>query len=136
MDIFDMMFIGQRMTLYGKEWVIGPQKNNILGVNAKVNFLGGKRTTPVNVNQSVLAEEVVYDYSRLFEDQDPGIYYVSATFNYRINKKNHSSVWSLQMVNLFLSEENYGLYYNYKTKQVERFEFAVMVPNLSYKIEF
>ena len=37
---------------------------------------------------------------------------------------------------LLLAKENYGLYYNYKTKQVERWEFAVPVPNISYKIEF
>jgi hypothetical protein len=122
--------------LYGKEWALGPQHNKILGVNTRMNFLGGKRATPIDVNQSVIAEEVVYDYSRLFEDQESNLFYVSATFNYRINKKNHSSIWSLQMVNLLLTKENYGLYYNYKTKQVERFEFAVPIPNLSYKIEF
>jgi hypothetical protein len=122
--------------LYGKEWTVGKQNNKILGVNARVNFFGGKRTTPVNVNQSVLAEDVIYDYSQLFEDQEPDKFHVSATINYRINKKHHSSIWSLQMINLLLAKENYGLYYNYKTKQVERWEFAVPVPNLSYKIEF
>jgi hypothetical protein len=61
---------------------------------------------------------------------------VSATVNYRVNKKNHSGIWSFQMINLLLAKENYGLYYNYKTKQVDCFEFAVPVPNLSYKIEF
>ena len=40
------------------------------------------------------------------------------------------------MMNLLLTKENYGLFYNYKTQQVERWEFAVPVPNLSYKIEF
>jgi hypothetical protein len=122
--------------LYGKEWVLGQQDNKILGVNARVNLLGGKRATPVDQDRSVLTEDVVYDYSRLFEDQEPGINFVSVAVNYRINKKNHSSVWSFQMINLLLSKENYGLYYNYKTRQVERFEFAVPVPNLSFKIEF
>jgi len=61
---------------------------------------------------------------------------VSVALNYRINKKNHTSIWSLQMANLLLDKENYGLYYNYKTKQVEPWEFAVPIPNLSYKIEF
>ena len=122
--------------LYGKEWVVGRQKNKILGVNAKVNLFGGRRTTPVNEFESDLAQDVVYDYSRLYEDLEPDKFHVSATINYRINKKRHSSIWSLQMVNLFLAKENYGLYYNYKTNQVERWEFAVPVPNLSYKIEF
>jgi len=122
--------------LYGKEWVLGSQKNRILGVNARLNFFGGKRATPVNMSESILAEDVVYDYSRLFEDQESNQYFVSVALNYRINKKNHTSIWSLQMANLLLDKENYGLYYNYKTKQVEPWEFAVPIPNLSYKIEF
>ena len=122
--------------LYGKEWILGKESNKILGVNAKINFFGGKRTTPVNEAASDIAQDVVYDYSQLFEDKEPNKFYVSATINYRINKKRHSSIWSLQFVNLFLAKENYGLYYNYDTQQVERWEFAVPIPNLSYKIEF
>ena len=122
--------------LYGKEWALGRQKNKILGVNARVNFFGGKRTTPINDIESDLAQDVVYYYSQLYEDKEPDKFHVSATINYRINKKHHSSIWSLQMTNLLLAKENYGLYYNYKTEQVERWEFAVPAPNLSYKIEF
>ena len=122
--------------LYGKEWIVGKQNNKILGVNAKVNFFGGKRTTPVNDIESDFAQDVVYDYSQLFEDQEADKFHVNATINYRINKKHRSSIWSLQIMNLLLAKENYGLYYNYKTKQVERFEFAVLAPNISYKIEF
>ena len=122
--------------LYGKEWIAGKQNNKIIGVNAKMNFFGGRRTTPVNDIESDLTQDVVYHYSQLYEDKEPDKIHVSATVNYRINKKYHSSIWSLQMVNIFMAKENYGLYYNYKTRQVERFEFAVLVPNISYKIEF
>jgi hypothetical protein len=122
--------------LYGKEWTVGKQNNKIIGVNAKANFFGGKRATPVNNIESDLAQDVVYHYSQLYEDKEPDKFHFSATINYRINKKRHSSIWSLQMVNLLMAKENYGLYYNYKTGQVERFEFAVLVPNISYKIEF
>jgi hypothetical protein len=122
--------------LYGKEWIVGKQNNKIIGVNAKVNFFGGRRATPVNDIESVLAQDVVYYYSQLYDDKEPDKFHISATINYQINKKHHSGIWSLQMVNLFMAKENYGLYYNYKTKQVERFEFSVLVPNISYKIEF
>ncbi|MBN2524204.1 MAG: TonB-dependent receptor [Bacteroidales bacterium] len=122
--------------LYGKEWTVGKLNNKILGVNVKVNFFGGKRATPVNDIESDIEQDVVYHYSQLYEDKEPDKLHVSATINYRINKKNHSSIWALQMVNLLFAKENYGLYYNYKTRQVECWEFAVFVPNISYKIEF
>jgi hypothetical protein len=122
--------------LYGKEWTLGAKQNQILGVNVRMNFTGGKRTTPVDPSLSEMTRDVVYDYSRLYEDKERNITYASATINYRINKKKHSSIWSIQMMNLFLTKENYGFYYNYRTNQVEKFEFAVPVPNISYKIEF
>jgi len=122
--------------LYGKEWTVGKQKNKILGVNARVKFFGGRRTTPVNANQSVLEEDVIYHYSKLYEDKERDKVHVNASINYRINKKNRSSIWSVQMVNLFLAKENYGLFYNYKTRQVEPWEFAVPAPSISFKIEF
>jgi hypothetical protein len=122
--------------LYGKEWTVGKQNNKILGVNAKVNFFGGRRTTPVNNIESDLAQDVVYYYSQLYEDKESDKFLASATINYRVNKKRHSSIWSLQVINLFLAKENYGLFYNYKTKQVEPWEFAVLAPNISYKLEF
>ncbi|MFC2123392.1 carboxypeptidase-like regulatory domain-containing protein [Bacteroidota bacterium] len=122
--------------LFGKEWVLGARNNKILGVNVRVNLLGGKRITPVNNYLSQIKQEVIYDYTRPFEDQLPGINFVYATVNYRINRKNHSSIWSLQMSNLLAADEFYGYYYNYRTNQIERNEFAVVIPNLSYKIEF
>ena len=122
--------------LYGKEWTVGKQKDRMLGANVRLNFFGGKRTSPINETASDLAQDVVYDTSQLFEEQEPDKFHLSATVNYRKNKENRSSIWSLQMVNMLLAKENYGLYYNYKTRQVERWEFAVPVPNISYKIEF
>ncbi|MFC2114788.1 hypothetical protein ACFLRI_05515 [Bacteroidota bacterium] len=122
--------------LFGKEWTLGSQKNKILGVNARVNYLGGKRTSPIDISQSRLAESVVYDYSKLYEDRESNSSFVSATINYQVNKKKHTGIWSLQVSNLLASKENYGLYYNSKTKNVEAWEFTVVIPNLSYKIEF
>lgn len=122
--------------IYGKEWTLGKQKNKILGVNLKMNFFGGWRTTPVNEFESNLIRDVVLYNDRLYEGKDSDRFYTGITINYRINKRNYSSILSLQMMNVFLAKENYGLIYNYKKNQVERWEFAVPVPSLGYKIEF
>ncbi len=71
--------------LYGKEWTLGTRHDKILSVNAKVNFFGGKRVTPVNVAASDLVQDVVYQYDRLYENREPNKYHVSATVNYRVN---------------------------------------------------
>jgi hypothetical protein len=122
--------------LYGKEWVFGSRQNKIFGVNLKVNFYGGRRTTSINQEQSAIVENVVFNYSKLYEEKERDKINANATVNYRINKKNHAIIWSFQMMNLFLVKENYGYFYNYKSKRVEPWELAVPTPNFGFKIEF
>jgi len=122
--------------LFGKEWVLGANKNRILGINGRLNVLGGQRITPVDEGLSYRYGEIIYDYSRAFEAQKPVVYHLNASINYRINKKKYSSIWSLQVMNLLGSEEHYGYRYNYRTDAIEEDAVAVVVPNISYKIEF
>jgi len=122
--------------LLGKEWTLGISQNKFLGANVRLNLLGGQRVYPLDGTSSSSMQHVIYDYSRPFEDQKPGIFHVNASMSYRINKKKHSSIWSVQVLNLLGSEENYGYAYNYRTDQIKEEKIAVVVPSVSYKIEF
>ncbi len=122
--------------LVGKEWTMGISKNKFLGVNARLNLLGGQRVYPLDRASSLTHGEVVYDYARPFEDQKPNIVHLNASITYRINKKKHASIWSLQVLNLLGAEEHYGYSYNYRMDQLEEEKVVVVVPSLSYKIEF
>lgn len=122
--------------LFGKEWALGSSKNKILGVNGRLNIMGGQRITPVDETLSHLKKEIVYDYSRIFEDQKPTIYHLNASVVYRINKPNHASIWTLQVLNALGTGEFYGYGYNYRTNTIEKDAVVVVVPSISYKIEF
>lgn len=122
--------------LFGKEWTLGAAKNRILGINGRLNVLGGQRITPVDEELSYKYGQIIYDYSRAFEDQKPLVYHLNASINYRINKRKHSSIWSIQVMNLLGSEEYYGYRYNYRTDAIEEDAVTVVVPSISYKIEF
>ena len=122
--------------LVGKEWVLGRKQNKILGINGRLNLLGGQRMTPVDYNLSDDYRQVVYDYSRAWEDQKPMVYHLNASLTYRINKKNHASTWSLQVLNLLGSEEFYGYQYNYRENSVDESTVRVIVPSIAYRIEF
>jgi len=122
--------------LFGKEWVLGSSKNKILGVNGRLNILGGQRITPINHELSYQSGQIIYDHSRVFEDQKPMVHHLNASVVYRINKKRHSSIWSLQVLNMLGTEEFYGYDYNYRTETIEKDAVVVVVPSISYKIEF
>lgn len=122
--------------LFGKEWTLGPGQNKILGINGRLNIMGGQRTTPINRELSNKYGEIIYDYARDFEAQKPMIYQLNASISYRINKQKHASIWSVQVLNLLGTEDYYGYRYNYRTESIEENTVAVVVPSISYKIEF
>lgn len=122
--------------LAGKEWRLGSQKNKTLGLNLRLQLLGGKRWSPVDYEASIVAESVIYDEGRAFDDQAPTSYYGHITVTYRKNFANRSSVWALQLFNIPSSLERYGHFYNFRTGQIEERELFTGFPTLSYKVEF
>jgi hypothetical protein len=149
-SIFDSKYIGgdgiERNTRYnkgyllnllvGKEWKVGKGDNNILSINGRLNFMGGDWMSPVDEDATHKAERVIYDDTKAFSEQMPNVNLFHFTVNYRKNKPRHSSIWSLQIINAFAAPEFYGYKYNLQTNEIEPDEEVLMMPNISYKIQF
>lgn len=122
--------------LGGKEWKMGRQKQNIFNVNVRFLFQGGERYSPIDEAASILSEEVVYDTSRAYEEQYNAAFVSSFTISYKMNKKNLAHEFAIKIINANGYKEPDGHNYNYLKREVESYESAVIVPNISYKIEF
>ncbi len=122
--------------LAGKEWQVGKNKANSLSVNGRLSFMGGDRFSPLLQEESIAADELIYDYSKAYEEQEDPATVLSLSFSYRKNKKKHASIWSLHLLNVLGHEEYRDYEFNLKTGIPERQFDQIMVPNLSYKIEF
>lgn len=121
----------------GKEWYVGKgNKNNVLGLNGKLSLFGGDRISPVDDAASQMAKYIIYDEKKAFEDRKPNVYYLHMTCNYRLNRKNHASVWSLQVLNILGSPEFFGYKYNMKEDTIDKDQQTIIMPNISYRIEF
>ncbi len=121
--------------LFGKEFYFANNRK-ILDVNARVSVTGGERYSPILESQSLAAKRVIYDESRAFSEQFRTLTYVDLTVNYRINHRKSSSVFSLQMKNILGAPIYIEHNYNYQTNQIELSKATLVVPNISYKIEF
>jgi hypothetical protein len=131
---FDKEFVAN--FLVGKEFFIGQSKTNLLGINARLNMIGGNRTTPILQEESNAARRAIYDESRLFEEKEPFSNFLNLTITYRKNRNRYSSVWALQVNNLLGTPQNREYVYNYKNQQVEMLQDVFVLPGISYKIEF
>jgi hypothetical protein len=88
------------------------------------------------MDKSLSSQFVIYDNSRIFEEQVPTNYYVDISMNYTINKPKLSHSIILQIKNLLLQKEFLGHAYNYRTNSIEPYELTIMFPYFSYKILF
>jgi len=123
--------------LGGREWEFRRENRvRIFSVNARLNFLGGQRISPVDEQRSHAKREVVYDETRAFSRQEPMVLSADLTLEYRTNRRNISSVWSLQLFNVTGYREFYGYRYNLREETIEEDRELILIPNLSYKIEF
>ena len=122
--------------LGGKEWNIGRNKNKIIGANARYYIIGGKRQSPVNYAQSNIEKEVVYDNTRLYEDQAPMTSRLDLTLSYKHNTPKYTGTLSIQMLNALGSVISYTQDYDFTQDQVTEVKSGDPFPNISYKIEF
>ncbi|OFX76868.1 MAG: hypothetical protein A2X12_00400 [Bacteroidetes bacterium GWE2_29_8] len=123
--------------LYGKEWAFSRRnREDVISMNGKVCFMGGDMMTPYDKQASLDAMTVIYDDTKAFTEQKPAVCNIDFSLSYRRNKEKHSSVWSFQIMNLLGNKEVYGYCYNMKENKIEVDKDRIIVPNLSYRIEF
>lgn len=120
----------------GKEWQVGKNNSNLFSINSKYSVMGGDRYTALLYDETLVSGELTYDYSHAFERQEDPAHVLSLSFSYRKNKTNHASIWSLHILNVLGYAEYRGYDFNLQTGMPEQQFDRIVVPNLSYKIEF
>lgn len=122
--------------LAGKEWTTGRYKQNLISLNARMTLQGGNRYSPVNVHASQAAGDIVYDEQQAFSLQASPTFNLHFTGSYRINRKKKVHELAIKILNLTGAPDFYGYRYNAVTHSAEKDVATVIIPNLSYKLEF
>ncbi|GHT20372.1 prevent-host-death protein [Bacteroidia bacterium] len=121
--------------LYGKEWMLGKQNQNVLGANIRLTYQGGDRYTPADLEASKAEQRPVFNESAAMQAQMEPAFLVDYTVSFKINKKALTHEFAFKMVNATGYQENNGFLY-YHTGEVKMDRQSISVPNLSYKVEF
>jgi len=122
--------------LGGKEWNTGKQKQNILSVSLRFTLQGGEHYTSLNETDSKATKSVVLDDSKAYELQTSPELIIHFNISYTINRNRLSHEIALKMFNVTGNEEFDGYFYNHRKDQPEMYRGAVVIPNVSYKINF
>ena len=122
--------------LGGKEWMMGKQKQNMLSVSLRFTLQGGEYYIPVDEAASIAAQQIVYDNARAFKEHLPAALMAHFTVGYKINRDKLAHEFCLKMINVTGVKEFGGYMYNFRDNKPEMYLGAVVIPNISYKIEF
>jgi len=122
--------------LIGKEWQMGKNKQNVLGINARLSYQGGDHYSPINSTLSHQKQDVVFDETKAFSQQVSPAFTSHFTASYKINRKKSAQEIAIKIINATQYKEFMGFQYNYQTKKVDENREAIFIPNLSWKIEF
>jgi hypothetical protein len=107
--------------LAGKEWLLR-ERQNIFGANVRLSFQGGERYSPTGQE----------DFSQHFPNSLTGHF----TISYKINRRLISHEFALKVINATMTKEYIGQQYNIQLRRMELDNEVIIIPNISYKIEF
>ncbi len=122
--------------LGGKEWFVGRAGQNRIGLNLRASLQGGDRYAPVDIEQSRLHQEAIYDERAAFVHQASSPLLFHFTLSYQRNRPHSTHELALKVLNLTGFKEFQGHRFNLMTGAVDEFREALIIPNLSYQIRF
>ena len=135
--LYDLGYITN--ALGGKEWMVGPNKKNVLGINGRLTVMGGGRYTPEV--EGVTFEDVLNDpywemprqEDKPFEKKmDTNVGY-AFSMKYTINKERVAHHFILEYLNVKSFE---GRGFNRRTNKIVDYYTSLTFPNVAYRIEF
>ena len=120
--------------LAGKEFKI--KEKNLLSLNIRALYAGGRRYTAVLLDESNEAGYAVYDTKNAFEARGQAYWRIDLGVSYTINRKNTASVWKIDIQNVTNRLNEFGRFYNFDSRQLEVSTQTGIIPTLSYRFEF
>ncbi len=119
----------------GKDFVAASQRRTF-GVNLRMLYTGGYRTTPINFVQSQLEGITVFKEQEAFSLQNPYYFRTDLRLSVKWNRKHTTSTLSLDIQNLTNRKNLYNETYDAQTNRITKNYQLGLLPILNYKVEF
>ncbi len=122
--------------LFGKEWAVGLRQKNAISANGKLVFVGGLRTSPILLEESIAANQTVIDLQRYNSKHLPYYFRIDLGIHYRINAPHMTHTFSLEGQNLTNRENIAGMFYDPLQMRRVSSRQNGFIPFLNYRLDF
>ncbi|MCU0352904.1 MAG: carboxypeptidase-like regulatory domain-containing protein [Cytophagales bacterium] len=121
---------------FGKEFPVGRNKSNIIGVNLRLLWAGGNRYTPVDLEKSRERGEGVDREDQAFAIRASDYFRTDLRVSYRKNRPRASYTLSLDIQNVTNRQNVFGQFYDPSIGNIQTYYQVGLIPILNYRIEF
>jgi hypothetical protein len=121
----------------GKEFRTGrASRNKVFFVNTKVALIGGRRYSPVNLEESIAAGTEVTDELEPFSKKGNDIFRTDFSIGLRRNRKRTTTELKFDVQNIFNNQTVLGEQYIQASQSIYEGKQLGLLPTISYKINF
>ena len=122
--------------LGGKEFRVGKNKANVIGINTKFLVMGGNRYSSINFQQSSLQHTEVDDLAAINSLHAPLYYRWDLGVSFRFNTKRITHTIMLDIQNVTSHLNIYSQVYDNKSNSIQYYYQQGLFPLFNYRIEF
>lgn len=122
--------------LVGKEWQLGQGKNNVLGINLKTTYMGGYRTTPIDLAASRSQGQTVWIDAQTNQDKLDAYFRSDVRVSWKRNKNGFTSTLSLDLQNATNRQNVYNHFFDSNLNEIRTVYQLPLIPVLNYRVEF
>ena len=109
---------------------------NTISINIKTTYAGGRRYIPIDFAASQIAGETEYDEDHAFEHRRKDYFRTDLKIGYRINRKRLTHEISIDLNNVFNTQNIWNQQYSAKTNTVKTEYQMGFLPIPMYKCTF
>lgn len=133
---FNSHFTGN--ILAGKEFILSEKTNrkNILGLNTKISYLGGRRLLPINEMASQLAGKPIFEEQHAFEKSNDAVFFVNMGVQFRMERRRVTHEIKLDVQNLTGQQAIVDYYYDNTKEKITPLKQLGTLPTIAYYIYF
>lgn len=122
----------------GKDFPVGKNKINSIGINSRLILRGGYRYTPVNEYQSLKSKRIVYDNYQSYKNQLPDFIRFDTGINFRKNHQEYSWILMLDIQNATGRRNIFRRRFSFENGRIISNDILSlgMIPVFNFRVEF
>ncbi|MEN8116530.1 MAG: TonB-dependent receptor, partial [Bacteroidota bacterium] len=122
--------------LFGKEFKVGREKQNILNLSTRCILMGGMRYLPIDMERSYANNSQINIWDNGFTEKASDYFRIDLQVRFTRNKPKYTSEWNLDIINVTNQQNMLEKRWDSATRSIKEEPQNPFIPIITYRIRF